>query len=274
MDVKRSKLFFPLLIAALLLAGCRTAKQSVPTEPLSGILPIEMQEMDAFKPVGNALSAKVKMNAEILGGKVSTSGNMKIEHGCGMSIGVTALGLFEIARLEASPADLQFLNKVTKECTSVTYSEVGFLQATGLNYNMLEAMFMNEIFSPEENVPVEKALSNMTVTLVDNQFHLTTAEKDGMVYKFYVDRNSGELVRTDGIYNNTITVACNYSDFRELNGRSFPHKINVNVDGLEDNVAVEFNLSNVKNDNYTFVKSNIASFTEIDIESLLESLEK
>ena len=272
MDVRKSKFFLTLLMAALLLAGCRTTQQTSPTEILPGIAPVEFQDMNAFKPIGNALSAKVKMTADISGSKLSTTGNMKIEQGSGIAVGVTALGLFEIARLEVSPTDCQFLNKVTKEYASLTYTEVGFLSELGLNYNMLEAMFMNEVFSPE-NLPIEKALGNMAVTLVDDQFQLTTTERDGMVYRFYVDRNSGELVRTDGIYNSTITVACRYSDFRALNDRFFPHKININVDGLEDNVTLEFNLSNVRNDSYTFEKSNVSLFNEIDVESLLESFE-
>lgn len=264
------------MLASLLLAGCRTAKQpvAVAVEPEAVITRSELETMETFKPVGDAFTAKVKINADISGTEAAAAGNMKIEQGSGMSIGITALGLFELARLEVSPSDLQFLNKVTKEYAALTYTDVGFLRDAGLSYRVLEAMLMNEIFSPDAAAPLDKAVAKMKISLQDNNVVLTTEEQDGMVYCFYIDRNSGNLVRTDATYNSYITVVCRYSDFRQFNDRAFPYNMTIDVEGVDEEISINLNLSNVRNDNYTFTKSNISSYRQINIEKLLQSVGK
>lgn len=275
MKRRKNNTVLALMFVLMLLVGCRTAKQPVAVvEPEVRITRSELETMEAFKPVGDAFTAKVKINADISGTEAAAAGNMKIEQGGGMSIGITALGLFELARLEVSPSDLQFLNKVTKEYAALTYTDVGFLRDAGLSYRVLEAMLMNEIFSPDPSVPLDKAVANMKISLQDNSVVLTTEEQDGMVYSFYLDRHSGNLMRTDGTYNNSITVVCRYSDFRQFNDRAFPYNITIDVEGVDEEISINLNLSNVRNDSYSFAKSNVSSYREINIEKLLQSVGK
>ncbi len=272
--MKKDKILYLLILLVLfVLAGCRSTKQTSKKEVSNEVAVQKVLDMPALNPVAAALTAKMRISAVIGNNSFNAGGTIKMEQGAGIQMGITALGLFELARLEISPFDVQFVNKVNKEYAALSYTDVGFLQQTGLSYKILEAVFMNELFSYND-MPLAKALYDMTITRSADDVVLTTPMERGMQYRFFLNSTTGELVRTEGSYNNDVSVVCNYSKFEAVGARSFPRIISLVITGAEKNITLDLELSNIKTDTYRFKKSNISSYRKMNLLNLLKSIVK
>lgn len=264
-------IFFLLLSVALV--GCRSTKQVAQRGTTDMADVKELLAMQAFKPIATSLTAKMDVSLVMASKPLDAGGTIKMERGAGVQLGITALGLFELARLEISPFDVQFLNKFNKEYAALSYTDVGFLQQTGLNYKMLEAVFMNELFSYND-ASLDRAVYNMQVARSGDEVVLTTPKENGMQYRFFLKTSTGELVKTEGTYNNDVSVVCSYSDFQQLETRSFPRRISIVVTGVDSNLSMDLKLSNIKTDTFGFKKSNVSSYKKMDLSTLLKEIGK
>lgn len=226
-----------------------------------------------MKPVSKCLTAKMKLKADVAGNRFDVGGTLKMEQGKGLQLGITAMGLFEIARLEITPVDAQILNKFGKEYASVAYNDVDFLSKTGLDYNVIESLFSNRIFTPDGSDP-DASLNDMNITVGDGEITIVSQAINGMQYTFVINTATGNLVETRGVYNGKVGVVCRYSDFRQFDGRAFPHKMEIAVENAGKPISVEFTLSNLRNTLFAFKKSNTASYKKIEIAELLKSIGK
>ncbi len=218
------------------------------------------------------LSANVKLSADISGNSVSGRGTLRIKRETGVQVGITALGLVEVACVEFLPEYTRFIYKLGKEYADVAYSDVSFLQNTGIDYPVLESVLLNRVFSPS-GMPLEQAIEKMSFVNDGNTITAITPEVKGMVYKFSIDKSTGNLVRTEGIYNGTAGVVCTYSDFRNLDGSPFPHSIKLELGGMSLNASLEFKLSDIDNDEFRFTPRNLnSSYEEIGFDELLKVL--
>lgn len=274
MPIKRknskTQLLF-LVLFALLLAGCRSTKK-VSVAPESGKLLPLLQQMQALRPIEGALSSKLKIEAELGEKKLSVGGTIGIERGRGLHMAATALGLFEVARLEATPVNFCVINKVGKEYTLSDYSPASLLGQVGLKYAMLQAVLLNEPFMPDGS-DFASSLHKMTILREDNYIVAITPEYKKMQYTFRFDAATGELKSVSGVYNNKVRVICDYSDFEKLDKRTFPGKISIEIQGITTPAKLNLRLSSLKEGRYTFKKSNLSSYKKKGIKEIIKALE-
>ena len=256
-----------LMLAMLVVGACGT-KKSVSGEK-NALTVKELKALPAMKSVGGNLSAKLKLNANINGKSFSASGNIKIKRGEGLQISVNALGgLIEVARVEMTPEKMLLIYRLGREYAEVRYSDIQAFDALGLDYSMLEAIFLNELFAPAGK-ELDKELGKMDVAIANGEILLTTPREKDMQYVFHVEQNSGRLVLTQGDYSQKIKVDCNYADFTELSGRAFPGQINIAV----ANIKVGLSLSSIKDSalKLTFTGA-LSSYSKMDVSSLIKGL--
>ena len=92
------------LLLLVLVTGCRTPK-NVDAGNIKGDITIdELVKMQAFTPTLMNLSSKLKIKARVGEKDLSVGGTLGIEENKGIQIGITALGLFEVARMELTPS--------------------------------------------------------------------------------------------------------------------------------------------------------------------------
>ena len=124
--MKRKSVNRVLLLLLLLsfLAGCATKKNGAALSPVA----VESAELVALSPaatvVHDGLSGSTRLSASIGGKQFSSSGTLRIKKGEGVQIGITPLGLVEVACVEFFPAEARFIYKIGKEYASVPYSAV------------------------------------------------------------------------------------------------------------------------------------------------------
>lgn len=267
-----NKILIPILCISLFLVGCGTRRGTVETKA------VDMASMELFSSSPSValprtcLSGNLKISVNVDNKPFSAKGTMKIKEGAGVQIGVTALGLVEIACLEFLPENMRLIYKIGREYTEVPYSDVAFLQKTGLNYSMLESVLMNKVFSPDGR-PVLQAMQDMDYADEGNCVTATTAEINGITYKFYIDKSSGELVQSEGTHTDGGKVICRYSDFYTVSGSTFPHTILLTLDGAGSAVSLQFVLDRISMGDFMFTPRSISSsYDKLNTEKILKSL--
>lgn len=260
-----------LLLLMSLLAGCATKKNRVAFSPVA----VESAELVASSPaatlVHDGLSGSTRLSANIGGKQFSSSGTLRIRKGEGIQIGITPLGLVEVACIEFFPAEARFIYKIGKEYACVPYSAVPFLKQSGIDYSMLESIFMNRLFLPGD-ISIEKFLAGAEYS-VDGSLVVATYKADGITYSFAFEKESRNLVSSRGKHSSGIEVVCNYSDFEQLDGTSFPRKMVLEVNGIAKPVSLSFVSSNLKAGKVSFSPRKISSsYDKLEIEEVIKSL--
>ncbi len=260
-----------LFVVALAVSGCRSTKSPTEGTIKGNITLAELGRMQAFAPTPASISSKLKLKAEIGNKKLSASGTLGIEQERGVRIGVSALGLFEIARIELTPTTAQIINKVDDEYASIDYSSVALFREAGLGYNILQSILLNVPFTPEGASALE-ALPTMNITRAGNDVSLVTPKRGPMQYTFYLDAVTGELVETEGLYNETVKVNCLYSGFTAIEGRSFPTDIQFAVEGVGTPLKLRLQLSNIREGRFTFKSTDTGSMKRLAPGRLLDKI--
>ena len=218
------------------------------------------------------LSSNIKLSVNVDGKPFSAKGTMRIKEGCGVQIGMTALGLIEVASLEFLPTNMRLIYKLGKEYTDVSYADVSFLQKTGIDYCMLESVLMNRAFSPDGRSFIQ-AMDDMMYADEDGYVTATTVETNGIVYKFYIDKTSGELVQSEGMHVDGGKVVCRYSDFHTVAGATFPHAIQLTLEGVGNMVSLQFILDKIDAGDFNFTPRRVSSsYDRLEVEKIIKSL--
>ncbi len=255
-----------LLSALLAVNGCASSKKASAS---GGVTVQEVKSMQAVSKALSHLSSKVKLTANIGGKEFAVNGNLKIKRGEGMLISINALGgLIEVARVELTDEKMLLIYRLGREYAEVHYSDVETLDRLGIDYSMVEAVLLNEVFAPGGK-SVEKYLSKMNMTAANGEIILTTEREAGMQYAFHIEQSSGSLQLTRGDYDNKLSVDCNYSDFAEVGTRLFPRQIRFSV----ANYTLDFKLSNPKADSFKLSSTtDLSSYMKVDVSSLLKGI--
>lgn len=272
MRVKFGKIL-TFVFAVLLLAACSTRKGV--TVSTADVARMELvSHSPAVAGGGGCLTGSMKFTAVVDGNSMSARGTLKIKAGEGIRIGITALGLVEVACIEFLPENARLIYKLGKEYADVPYSGVSFLQDTGIDYKMLESVLLNRLFSPGGG-NAALALDKMRYAEEEGCITAQTAKVNGVVYKFFVDKASGNLVCSEGVHDSGGKVVCRYTDFVTMdNDRPFPRTIELALEGVDTGVTLQFVLSRVNSSSFDFVPQVISpAYGKTDIIELINSFE-
>lgn len=268
-----NRIVVAILLFSMVLVGCKTTVNTVETRTMD----MESMEFVMSSPSvalpRTCLSSNVKLSVNADGKPFSAKGTLRIKEENGVQIGVTALGLIELACVEFLPENMRVIYKIGKEYTDVPYSEVSFLEKTGIDYNMLESVLLNRLFSPDGR-PFLQAMRDMNYASEGNSVVITTEETNGIVYKFYIDKTTGELVQSEGKHIDGGKVVCRYSDFYMVDGVTFPHTILLTLEGIGTAASLQFVLDGVSTGNFTFTPRRVSSYKKSKPEQMLKILEK
>lgn len=260
-----------LIFSLLLFASCSTKRAAMGDASVAPLVEI-VSSSPAVATERNTLSGGVKLSANIGGKEVSGRGTIRIKENEGVQIGITALGLVEVACIEFLPDTLCFIYKVGKEYACLPYTSVPFLERAGLDYQVLESVLMNRVFSADGKLGAQ-ALETMSFADEGEFVTATTDKENAVVYKFYIEKSTGNLVRSEGVYNSTAKVVCIYSGFEELDGVAFPHIIDLSLEATGMPATLQFKLSNLDADSFEFKRRRIgSSYDRLDIDEILRSL--
>lgn len=259
-----------LFLSVIFLAACSTKKnvavQSATEKTLTEIVSVSPASTVSVE----SLASSVRLSADIGGKSFTARGTLRVKSGEGVQLGFTALGLVEVACAEFLPSTMRLIYKLGKEYAAIPYTDISFLRDTGIGYGLIESMMLNRIYSPDGK-PLDEAVRYMSLDDDGETIKATTRQYNGIVYSFFIEKATGNLVRSEGHYKGHEGVVCLYSDFKPVDGRHCPHKIQLRVTGTGKAVSLDFELGNIEIDNMRFNMRNIpSSYRKLDVDSLLE----
>ena len=268
-----SKIILPMLMAAvLLLAGCTAPKGFVKESQVEGATVAALSALPSLNRNVECLSANVRMTATVDGESATAKGKLRLKRGEGAQISATAMGLMEAACFEFLPYAVRFIYKIDKIYADAPYSGVPFLQRTGTGYDILEALLLNAVFSPDGR-PVREALTGMASVDSGEYITLITSRQYPNVYRFTIEKRTGNLVRCEGDYANGGTLVCRYSDFAALDGVAFPSVIELQFNGEDCVASLLFKMSGLKSSEFKFSPRRVTdAYSRVSLEAILNSV--
>ena len=268
-----SKIILPMLMAAvLLLVACTTPKGFVKESQVEGATVAALSALPSLNRNVACLSANVRMTATVDGESAIAKGKLRLKRGEGAQISATAMGLMEAACFEFLPYAVRFIYKIDKISADAPYSGVPFLQQTGTGYDILEALLLNAVFSPDGR-PVREALTGMASVDSGEYITLITSRQYPNVYRFTIEKRTGNLVRCEGDYANGGTLVCRYSDFAALDGVAFPSVIELQFNGEDCVASLLFKMSGLKSSEFKFSPRRVNdAYSRASLEAILNGV--
>ncbi len=264
-----------ILALTLLFVGCRTTQEVVqPKEEKSVDLTALIAGYQAITPDTTSLqylSGNAALSLRVNGSDISLKGKLRIKRGEGVQITITPLGLIEAASIEFLPQKVRLINKLTKKYTEIPYSEASAIGLAGINYNVLEAIFLDYAFLPDGRLAY-KGLKEFAVEDKGAQYLVTTKGNTAIHYSFLIDKNSGNLVSMNGNSSTGESIKCDYADFASLGNVSYPNDICINFKG-DAAIKLGIDLSKTNNKSFSFSSRNInSSYRKQSIDDFIKSL--
>ena len=274
MEQKIKKLTFALLALTMMLAGCKSKKTvQIPEEEpttdytaiVAGFASVTPDTTTVQYISGNAT---LKLNVD--GSNVSLKGKLHIKRGEGVQISITPLGLMEAACIDFMPQYIRFINKLSKTYTEVPYNEAKVIGLSGINYKVLEAIFLDYAFLPDGRLACQ-GLGELAVEDKGENYHITTRGNTAMRYGFLVDKESGKLVSCSGQSSTGESIRCDYSDFAEIDSTAFPNSISISFKG-DAAIRLDFGLNKTSNKPFSLTTRNVNNYSKLSIGDFIKSI--
>jgi hypothetical protein len=222
-------------------------------------LAVDTLEKDAYlqKVTDNAqttrfITSKLKFSVEVGNRQMSLTGNLKMKRDDVIRLQLMAFGFVEAGRLEFTHDYVLIVDRINKQYLKVPYAQLEFFRHSGVDFNMLQALFWNELFQPGKARLTDRNLKRFTTdTGVDNNI-VVSYESDVLSYRWLTERENARIKMANVLYSNYLRgnyqLNWDYSDFKPNNRKMFPmqHKVTFNTPDKE--IKLEMILNYMGND--------------------------
>lgn len=276
--MKKIAYYISLVVLVGFMAACSSTKKVGKLPNVGDMSGTEyMEKLVTSAPHWENLSGKASVEL-VLGKKGSTrvNGSLKIFRGEAIQLSVAPVLGIEVARLEITPEGLLIVDRVHKRFVQASFVEVSNLLQVELNFNILQSLFLNEIFLPGKMNLSSDDVSSFTLDVTPSHAVLQPKGRKKIGYQFLTSTQNGQLEHTRiGLRSTSFSLNWDYSDFTNLSGQSFPQRIKVNLMGLTDPYALNFKLSHLTVGNQWKGKTTLSSrYQEIKLQELIKALLK
>lgn len=273
------KWIFRLGVGLLLvvMASCSSTRK-LESEPsvggLTGRLYVEKVIENA--PDWDRVSGKVAVALNADGKTTRFTASVRIKRGEVIQLSVAPLLGIEVARVEISPDGLLLIDRLHKQYVHASFKMLAALAQTDLNFHILQALFLNELFLPDKTAIMHEDASRFEISSVDKKVHLRVKESRSMDYSFYTTVEQGWLEESCITKKNTpYQLKWTYRDFRALDGKPFPVDVKATFMGTGKQLELSMQFSRLAVGGDWAIHTEIPSkYQKIEIAELLKMLVK
>lgn len=266
--MRNLRLILSVVISALILAGCGSTaglkKQKDQQKHEGEVL---IHSLMARPPV-DELTASLSLNLK--GTKVN--GQLRMRYGRSIQISASMLGLVEIVRIEFLPEMVVIMDRVHNRYTVCHYADIPYRNELGLDFEVVQALFWNRIFSPGSSDEADAA-ARLEVSAPD--------EKNAVSVK---DMECGYLFNTDGINRlNAVSKSgsgysfrMDYSDFTAVSDKmEYPLGLSMEINLEKSGTKASVKMSSVSTEKKNWAdRTQVTSrMKQVSLDDLLENLE-
>lgn len=236
-----------------------------------------MEEVINRSPNWDALTAKITMAVDLNGkGATKVSGTLRIKKNEVIQLSITPLLGIEVARAEISPDGILVMDRMNKRYVQVPFDELKKLANADLDFNILQSLFLNQIFAPGKKALVASDISLFDVEPVNDEAVIDVKNAKRFGYRFRTTANDGTLKEsTISLTGTTYGLAWKYDKFRPLEEKQFPVHMFVSFEGGKKPVTAEFELSRLSTNSDWETRTEVpGKYQKVDLQDLLKQLIK
>ena len=243
---KRIYLYACLVLLIVLMASCSSTKSLKKSDFIGDLSETEYLEKVVSNTADwNALTAKMTLDLNLNGkstGKVG--GTLRIKRGEVIQISLAPFLGIEVGRAEISPDGMLVIDRVNKRYVQVSFDDLRKLTNVDLDFHVLEALFLNEMFLPGKPYLTSRDKSLFDWDIEQAGVILSAKKSKMFSYRFFTDAPEGRLKQSRiALAGSAYALNWNYDKFEPLKQSAFPTYMHVSFEGAKKPSDATFQLS-------------------------------
>jgi hypothetical protein len=192
------------------------------------------------------ITSKIKFSVEVGSHQMTLTGNLRMKRNDVIQMQLMAFGFVEAARLEFTEDYVLIMDRINKQFLKVPYEQMDFLRNNGIDFNVMQALFWNELFIPGKSGLTEKNLKTFN-TNMDGDEVVISLENEKLSYKWLVNKSSANVEMTNVMltdrFRGNYVLNWEYEDFKYNNRKLFPmnHKILFSTPSKQVKLGIKLN---------------------------------
>lgn len=286
------KLIFRLLAFALVvmvMTSCRSSKQTEKTDISNisiGTMPSNVAAKGSVveKVLANRSDSKTvtaKLGLQLVAGSrdVSIGGSLRMKRDDVIQLSLVFLGLFDVGCMEFTPDHILVMDRMNHQYIKVNYKEVDFFRESGLNFQVFQSLFWDELFLLGEQGNKIKD-SHFQVTRAEQQVTLTNTDSRWVALNFLLNALENRVSQTSILpkqnQSSTASLTWKYLSYGKLGEQEFPSRMQVDINTGKKPVQATISLSNLRTDaNWeTRTKIDTNKYTAVSLETVFNRIMK
>ena len=267
-----------IVLAILVLASCGSSRKTTEIPMIGGLKGTDyLEQVIELAPSWQCVSGKVALNLDMgKKGRTHVNATLRMKRDEAIQLSVAPLLGIEVARLELSPEGILLLDRVNKRYVTVSFHELSQWAKADLDYNILQCLFLNELFLPGKKRLQPDDAGAFRIDVRDSYAQLQVAASRTLEYSFRTSVTQPQLLRSDiAVRNTSYGLQWDYSDFADLDGRPFPQRMLLSVTGSADPLSLDMKFSRMNVNSNWETRTEIPSrYDKVTIEEILNLLSK
>ena len=198
------------------------------------------------------LTSKVKFSVSVGNREMTLTGNLKMKRDDVIRLQLMAFGFVEAGRLEFTQDYVLIVDRINKQYLQVPYKHLDFLRNSGIDFNMLQALFWNELFQPGKGRLTDRQLKKFETQSSSDENIVISLESDKLSYRWLADKANQRVKMANVLYNDryrgNYQLNWDYDDFKTINRKYFPHQHKVTFTTPDREVKCDMILNYVGSD--------------------------
>ncbi len=195
------------------------------------------------------LTSKVKFSVEVGNRQMTLTGNLKMKRDDVIRLQLMAFGFVEAGRLEFTKDYVLIVDRINKQYLQVPYAQLEFLRNSGIDFNMLQALFWNELFQPGKGRLSDEQLKSFNASSSSDGDVVIALENEKLSYRWLADKANTRVKMANVLYNDRFRgnyqLNWDYEEFKPVNRKYFPHLHKVSFTTPDHEVKLEMMLNYV-----------------------------
>lgn len=260
-----SNTIMALCLTVILFTACST-KKVASYHAVESLTAVELASLSSLSDARHYLSGNVKLSAVVNGEKSTLRGKLRVDSDKGVQLGVVAMNMVEVACLEFYPEEVRIIHKMDKLYSDIPYSGFTLFNQLWLDYSSLVATLLNRF-----HVIDKTSLLSGGVLIKDSAdcVELMYGGNGNILYRFFVEKATGNLVLAERVYPDGTKAVCRYSGFEPVGNRYFPHTIELRFEGIDTPASLKLTLTGLSDERFDFSPRKIKdTYERIETDNL------
>lgn len=277
--IKKLLYYLSVTVVIITMAACSSSRRLGRTPTIGGLSGTDyMEKVINQTPQWQNITAKAALNLDMgTKGNAKVNATLRIRRGEVIRLSVAPLLGIEVARMDITPDNVLLIDRLNKRYVKVSFAELSRLANAELDFDVLQSLFMNELFLPGKAQLTANDVTKFRITSEGEQAVLEAKQGKYLSYRFVTETVNGLLENTRiGVKGTPYALSWMYGSFGRLDGKAFPQHMFITAgDDTKKVFSLDMKLSRLSvNDNWDAKTELSSKYKEIGLEELMKQLLK